>query len=66
MSEAHARKGNRWPNEYLEIAAIVGHTTPTACCLWFRAGEPGAYRVLYFDQEEQTAREWFRHNIRAH
>ena len=60
MSEAFTFKTERpWPNRRLKIAAIVGHTTPTACRLWFRAGKPGAYRVLYFEREKQAASEWF-------
>ena len=67
MSEAFTFKTERpWPNRRLKIAAIVGHTTPTACRLWFRAGKPGAYRVLYFEREKQAASEWFaQHKVRT-
>ena len=50
-----------WPNskDHLNIAAIVGHTTPTSSRLWFRTGEPGKYCVLYFDGGNKISYEWF-------
>ena len=50
-----------WPNskDHLHIAAIVGHTTSTTSRLWFRAGKPGKYCVLYFDGENKNSCKWF-------
>ena len=50
-----------WPNsnDHLKVAAIVGHTTPTSSRLWFRAGKPGKYYILYFDGGNESSCEWF-------
>lgn len=53
MKDSFINKPERpWPNPYLEIAAIVGHTTASTTRLWFRTHLPGAYRVAVFDLAE--------------
>lgn len=49
MKNSFVNKPERpWPNPYLEIAAIVGHTTTQSSRLWFRTHTPGHYQVLVF------------------
>lgn len=49
MKHSFVNKPERpWPNPYLEVAAIVGHTTTESSRLWFRTHHPGRYRVLVF------------------
>ena len=56
-------KTNRpWPNKRLKVAAIVGHTTANSTRLWVRTGEPGQYKILYFDANDSEANDWFSSN----
>lgn len=49
MANSFTNKPERpWPNPYLEIASIVGHTTAQTSRLWFRTHVPGKYQVLVF------------------
>lgn len=40
----------RWPNDRLKKGAIVGHTTTNSSRLWFRTGDPGSYRVVWYEE----------------
>lgn len=47
MKDSLVNKPERvWPNPYLQVGAIVGHTTATSSRLWFRTHRPGAYRIV--------------------
>ncbi len=49
MTDSFLDKPERpWPNPYLEVAAIVGHTTTTCCRLWFRTHQSGQFQILLF------------------
>jgi len=53
MKHSFVNKPERpWPNPYLEVAAIVGHTTPHSSRLWFRTHTPGHFVVLVFALSE--------------
>jgi alkaline phosphatase D len=40
------KKRRPWPNERLDRAAIVGHTTDTSARLWVRVKDEGAFQLL--------------------
>lgn len=57
MFDSIEKKPERpWPNPYLEVAAIVGHTTTTTSRIWFRTGQPGSFCVLIFIDSQAAER----------
>ena len=58
MKDSFVNKPERpWPNPYLEVASIVGHTTAENSRLWFRTHTPGRYQVLVFSLLEIESEE---------
>ena len=43
-----------WPNPALEVAAVVGHATPTSVRLWLRTGRLGNFTLLLYVTDEET------------
>ena len=43
-----------WPNPALEIAAIVGHTTPDSVRLWLRTGGLGNFTLLLYSTDTEA------------
>ena len=41
-----------WPNPPLQVAAIVGHATPTSVRLWLRTGRTGEFSLLLYPESE--------------
>ena len=37
-----------WPNPYLQVAAIVGHTTASSTRIWVRTNKEGSFRLFVF------------------
>ena len=49
MENSFIYKNDRpWPNNRLNRAAIVGHTTASGTRLWLRTAAPGDYTLLIY------------------
>ncbi len=56
MTDTFVNKPERpWPNPYLEVAAIVGHTTATSSRVWFRTHTAGRFQVLLFNLDHVSS-----------